>query len=256
MNVGMIGVTDSGIGGFSVLRALQQTLPRENFLYFADTAYSPYGEKSPEELLARTERIMGWMAKQKVTLLVLACHTSSAVLQNSPLSIMPYMTMLAPTLQAVLSHAYEKGLGIWATPLSIKKKMLETLLRQHNFPYPITPLSCPDLAPLIEARRWEEACIRAQGALSFFQQHPVDVIVHGCTHYPLLEPYLKGSFSFLDPAFALAQSVKTYLQNQGTLNTTGQGSLQLCCSGPTQNVMDFVTSSLNAPYSWLTPSLS
>jgi len=219
----MIGIFDSGIGGLTVLRALQHALPQHPMLYLADFGYSPYGSRSEQEILCRSQTILQWMKKKGATLAVVACHTSSAVLTPEILENIgiPIVTMLEPTIHSILHQAdtesWDKGVGFLATALSIQKGTLVRVLREKGFSLPIHPIACPDLVPLIESRQWGAAvAYLKQHAFSFFQDHPVNAMVYGCTHYPLIEPWIKTlpecSAPRIDPAHTVAVTVASLLQ--------------------------------------------
>ena len=74
-----IGVFDSGVGGLTVLKALQQQLPHESFLYFGDTAHVPYGDRPPHEIQSLSRQILDWFVQQPIKMAVVACNTSSAL---------------------------------------------------------------------------------------------------------------------------------------------------------------------------------
>ena len=79
---GTIGIFDSGVGGLSVLQAVEALLPNEDILYFADTAHFPYGEKTDAEILRFASQITAFLFTQNVKLLIIACHTASSASQN------------------------------------------------------------------------------------------------------------------------------------------------------------------------------
>lgn len=193
----MIGVFDSGIGGLTVLKSLYAALPQHNFLYLADFGYAPYGNRSESDIVFRSIAIVRWMKQCGVSLVVAACHTSSAVLKTQHASAIetPIITMLQPTLDGILDHPHRrhwtKGIAVLATALSIQKGTLVSALQSCGFDLPIYPVACPPLAQLIEAR--DDAGTLAylkSDVFELFKTHPVDMMVYGCTHYPLIEPWL------------------------------------------------------------------
>lgn len=226
----MIGIFDSGIGGLTVLRALHVALPKAPLLYLADFGYSPYGDRSEQDILNRSHTILHWMKKRGVSLVVVACHTSSAVLTPALIAAcgLPVVTMLQPTLNGILHHPqrqhWTKGIAILATALSIQKGTLMAALRDHGFHLPIHPIACPELAPLIESCQWERALAYVEGqTLSWFKTTPVDALVYGCTHYPLIEPWvqelaLHGAYApRIDPAHAVVSLVQQMLSPMSTM---------------------------------------
>jgi glutamate racemase len=220
----MIGIFDSGIGGLTVLRALHSALPAIPLLYLADFGYAPYGNRSEQEISDRSCTILNWMKAKGVSLVVAACHTSSAVLTPELIAAsgLRVVTMLEPTLNSILKHPqrsnWTKGIAVLATALSIQKGTLIKALRDSGFFLPIHPVACPDLAPLIESCQWERALAYVRTCtFSFFKEQPVDGMVYGCTHYPLIEPWIEtlamkhGSAEYplrIDPAGEVAVMVQ------------------------------------------------
>ena len=230
-----IGVMDSGMGGLTVLRRLWECLPQENFIYLADTAYRPYGDREPAEIKKRSLTLIRWMAGQGVKLIVMACHTSSALLDpvEDEVQGVPIVTMTESTLSSIMSLSFRRGLGLLATALTIRQGVLIQGLHARGFAHPIHGVACPDLVPLMEQQQWERARQRAEHYLTFFQTHPVDYIVHGCTHYPLLFPSGCTYAPMIDPAQAVAKQVVALL-HPGTKNTDF-GTLRLYHTGSWHN---------------------
>jgi glutamate racemase len=222
----MIGIFDSGIGGLTVLKSLYSALPQHDFLYLADFGYAPYGNRTEADVVQRSQEIVHWMQTRGVSLVVAACHTSSSVLkmQHTAAITTPMVTMLQPTLDGILKHSHrkhwKKGIAILATALSIQKGTLASALQSHGFDLPIYPVACPPLAGFIES------CDH-QGAITYlnshvfesFTRHPVDMMVYGCTHYPLIEPWLLHhevpNILRMDPAEHVATAVAGILSASG-----------------------------------------
>lgn len=229
-----MGVFDSGIGGLTVLQDLRRTFPQENFLYLADNAYNPYGDKPSEIIRARSENIIQWMIKKSVKLIIIACHTSSALVPSSEQGLCPVITMIKPTIQSILKQSFHQGLGIIATPLSTAQGTLVRALRSRGFLWPIYPVSCPGLVPLIEQSQWECVGEKAREYLSFFDTNPVDYIIYGCTHYPFINPFIdqKKYAPFIDPALAIAPYVQEILPLNTSVHAHEEGFLHLYHTGP------------------------
>lgn len=224
-----IGIYDSGIGGLTVLRALQAAFPKEHFVYFADTANLPYGDKSPEEILGFSTNIIEWMTTtQQVKLVVAACNTSSAialdVLKNQIKT--PLVGTILPLLKEIKAQYLHRSFGILATPASIKSRTHERLLREAGIQGSIESIACPLFVPLIEAGRLEdqELLEAARLYLQPFASGELDTLIFGCTHYPWIKPliqqHIPATITLLDPAHAMVNEVQTllnthHLQNQG-----------------------------------------
>ena len=228
-----IGLFDSGMGGLSVLKVLRHRFPREHFLYFADSAYRPYGEKTEDQIRDRSHSIIKWMMDQEVKMIVVPCHTSSSVLEPLTLPI-PCITMLSPSIESVFSRSYTQGVGIIATPLSVSKGTLVAQLIQRGFSKPIHARACPELVPLIENQEWREATRCLDQHLTYLRNKAVDHILYGCTHYPFLDSFLdqNSQSQMIDPAQHVGHLIDNALK-AGTLSrqVSEQGQLSLYHTG-------------------------
>lgn len=217
-----IGIFDSGIGGLTVLRAVQARLPHVPVTYLADFGYAPYGPRTAHDILQRSRRIIHWMHEHHdVSLVIAACHSSSAVLHGSVLSTLPcaVLTMIEPTVACIVRQAqqgqWNQGIGLLGTSLTIQQGTLAHALRDTGFGLNVISLACPGLAEMIEALDWSAAQDYVHHHISpTFQSNPIDLLVYGCTHYPLLHPWMtEQSFpwwgSLLDPAQEVSRWAET-----------------------------------------------
>ena len=246
MSTRPIGVYDSGIGGLSVLTALQRQLPHENFIYFADTAHLPYGDKTPEQIIAYSRAILERMEKAEAKLVVAACHTSSALALPTLVSefSFPIVGTIDPLVET-LDFEKNTRLGILATPATAASRVHERIFRQHGFKGEIVTISCPEFVPLIEAglELGHRDCTRlkecARCYLEPFLDRSLDTLIYGCTHYPLIaaiiEPLLPKTVQFVDPAYAIARQTEKTLKNQAILNISASEPSFLfeCTTDPT-----------------------
>ena len=237
----MIGIFDSGIGGITVLRALHSRMPNLPMVYFADFEYCPYGGRSEKDIFHRSASIIRWMKNQGVSLVVVACHTSSSVLNDHTLDTMgiPIVTMLDPTVRSVMHRAqtesWKQGVGLIATELSIQKGSLVKRMQSSGFSLPIHAIACPYLAPLIESCQWTAAIDHlAQHAFPFFQSHPVDALIYGCTHYPFIDSWIRpehGCPLRLDPAHAVTDDVLKRVHSHTLVTTPSTEPLSFFYTG-------------------------
>ena len=238
-----IGVFDSGSGGLTVLRVLQQQFPHENFVYYGDTANLPYGTKSPEQIIAYTRHAFSWLQNNaQVKLIVVACNTSSALaldVVKDEFNV-PIVGTIYPLLTVILNNEKYKKIGIIATPASAHSRMHEKILKAHGFTGTVHSIACPDFVPLIEAVEPDSQKIitAAHTYLAPFYTKSLDTLIYGCTHYPLIAdlitPLLPPTMQYIDPAYAIAQTVATLLNenNLSTNNTDRRTTTYYCTSDP------------------------
>lgn len=228
-----IGIYDSGIGGLTVLKTLLEKLPNERFVYFADTANLPYGNKTPEEITTFSHRIISWFQNTvKTKLVIAACHTSSAIaLENVADHFdVPVIGTIHPMLEPLLTNSAHRKIGIIATPASANSLMHETIIKAQGFSGKITSIACPNFVPLIESLQHtsehheQDLDYHAELYLGKFIEEELDTLIFGCTHYPLIKAhiakYLPEHVTYIDPADYIALSATKLLANTNLLRSS------------------------------------
>lgn len=186
-----IGVIDSGIGGLSVLKALINKYPKNEYIYLGDTLNMPYGEKTKEEIIALGNSLIKFLESLKVDIIVLACGTLSSQKEYLTSNV-SLVDVLSPLNDKLNNY---KNVAIMATPLSVKTNAFAKYIKTN-----LNLIPCPLLAKVIEKGSVEEArkvvrnyVAKAKGS---------DVLVLGCTHYPivknLIEEYYTNRIVTLD----------------------------------------------------------
>jgi len=241
-----IGIYDSGIGGLTVLKTLIEQLPNEKFIYFADTANLPYGNKTPGEIIQFSHNIISWFQNTMQTKLVIAaCHTSSALAlnklsDNTANFDIPIIGTIYPMLNTIINSKQHNNIGIIATKASIESKIHENIFKAHGFNGKIVSISCPNFVPIIEADSIDhkELDYHAEIYLREFIKEDLDTLIFGCTHYPLIKTniakLLPKHIKYIDPAEHIARDTIALLTNNNLLNslnqTSNQSNLTFYCS--------------------------
>lgn len=218
----MIGLFDSGIGGLTVLKSLQEHLPQENYIYLGDTARLPYGTKSPETIQRYTQQNMDFLKKKNVDLIVSACHSaSSAILQFQMKGPVPLFNVIEPACSEAMKESQNKKIGLLATQATVDAGQYQKLI---TAPYSLFSQAGPLLVSLVEAG-WTEDPITDQIIKRYTDPllaQGVDVIILGCTHFPLLKNSIQkivgSGVKLVDPGDCLAEKI---LAIQGTSSTSG-----------------------------------
>lgn len=196
-----VGLFDSGIGGISILNELL-ALPVKAYVYIADTAHLPYGNKSPEFLIERACILTRYLEQEHgITTIVIACHTSAATTVSTLKKQFPHLTFIDPlpiTTATALTTTKTGHIGIFATARTIESGMHKKLLLRQNTPpqYPleITEQACPHFVDLIEngASNFQlETAVKEYTAL--MKTNCVDTLILGCTHYPFIASYIQAA---------------------------------------------------------------
>jgi glutamate racemase len=195
MNRAPIGIFDSGIGGLTVARALYERLPHESTIYFGDTARVPYGPKSPDTVRRYSLEILHWLLGQGVKAVVIACNTSTAhaldTLQAE--SPVPVIGVIEPGARAAVSRPHSGPIGVIGTAGTIASLAYARAIQKARPGATVEQRACPLFVPLVEEGWFEHpaAELIAQEYLDPLKRAGVDVLVLGCTHYPLLKPLLQ-----------------------------------------------------------------
>ncbi len=212
----MIGVFDSGLGGLSVLSALVDTLPTADFIYFADTAHVPYGNK-PESLIRERVVVIGdVLVGHGCSLIVVACNTAtvSAVrLLRERHPILPIVG-IEPGVKPAAASTRSKKIAVLATESTARSERLAKLIADHAAGVEVFIEPCPGWATHVEQLSLSDPDLArdAQRRLEPLLAAGVDQLVLGCTHYsflrPLLEPIVAGRAELVDVAEAVARQTQ------------------------------------------------
>ncbi len=237
-----IGVLDSGIGGFSVVRQVQRLLPGEDLLYFGDGAHIPYGNHRAETIAALAGYMFRFMEAREVKALLVACNTISCVLdrREEGLSCPVFSAVQAGAAAAARLEA--EKIGVISTVFTHESQIYPRKILALS-PRKVVVLSCgcPDLARLVEHSLGDPAGMaRVEENLRLELDHMVledrvDCCVLGCTHYPLVSDSIRRLYPglpLIDPAEEMARSLKNYLDREGLSNPRrGSGTLTVYTTG-------------------------
>jgi glutamate racemase len=233
-----IGVIDSGVGGLSVLRALQKTMPHETFLYLGDTARAPYGTRSRETITAFVAQMADWLAQHRVKQLVAACNTITVLGIDVIRGSHPFTVIgMSKAVKEVLQVTKNKNVGLMATDFTVGTGAHRREIRAADPAAEVFGVGCTKFVPLIEGNRFGSP--ELQAAIGEYAEalkaKDVDTVILGCTHYPFVKDELQAAFgpgvAIIDPAEATALQAKADLKARGLLRTEGQGSCTICFTG-------------------------
>lgn len=224
MNNSPIGVLDSGVGGISVLHHIRQLLPAENLLYVADSAHAPYGAKTPEQILARTQAIAEFLVSQGAKALVVACNTATAAAaaglrQQFDLPIIGMEPAVKPAVAATKTGV----VGVLATVGTLKSAQFAALLENYGQGVKVVTQAGIGLVERVEQGDLDSPETRGllQAYLQPLLDAGADTLVLGCTHYPFLRPaiesLLQGRMTLIDTGGAVARHLANRMTEFGLL---------------------------------------
>ncbi|OQA36371.1 MAG: Glutamate racemase [Candidatus Dependentiae bacterium ADurb.Bin331] len=185
-----IGVFDSGLGGLTILNKLIAHYPA-HYLYLADTANLPYGNKTPQQIKQFSHQIVSFFAQQEIDLCVIACHTSSAIaydfLCNSFVKL-PFLGVVDSVVRTAAKITKNNKIGVIATTASIRQHAHKNALLSLNPRFEIVEQACPQLVPALEQQERNHSHINSllEHYLESLKQNKVDTLILGCTHYALV----------------------------------------------------------------------
>lgn len=232
-----IGVFDSGVGGLSVAREIRARLPAERILYFADTAYCPYGGRPLEEIRARSLAIGRHLLAQGAKVIVVACNSASgAALEALRETFSIPIVGLEPAVKPAVAATRSGKVGVLATSATLQAERFDRLASTFATGVELFPQACPGLVDLVEAgeTRGPEVAAVLEPLLAPLRDAGVDTVVLGCTHYPFLADAVRdvmgADIRILDSGDAVARQVERVLDEAGAL-ATGEGGITLLTTG-------------------------
>lgn len=216
----VIGVFDSGFGGLTVLRELRKTLPGADYLYFGDTAHLPYGAKSVRTVAKYAIASAHFLEQQGIEMLVVACNTATALaLDDIRAAVsLPVVGVVEPGARRAAEISKTKKAAVIATQATIASHAYQKAL--HTFGLEASEKACPLFVPLVE-EGWVDHPVTEQVAHIYMDEifrdgaRDADVLVLGCTHYPLIRPLLRrivpAKVEIVDSAESTAAEVSAVL---------------------------------------------
>ncbi len=224
-----IGIFDSGIGGLSVLRAVQQRLPAAALTYIADSRHTPWGERPAGWISARCTQLAGWLIDQGADLVLVACNTDTTQAIAALRARWPERRFVGvePGIKPAVAASPGGRVAVMATTGTLRSARLRQLVVAHAAGAAVLPLPCPGLADAIEAAMDNPATLAAQldTLAETLHRLQANTVVLGCTHYPLVADALRQrlgtSITLVDTADAVARRVVSLLAPVPTNGTAG-----------------------------------
>ena len=225
-----IGIFDSGVGGLSVLRAVQRELPQEALIYLADQVHVPYGLRPAEQVRAFAEGITHYLLSQDSKLIVVACNTASAAALHSLRQTFPEQTFVGmePAVKPAAEHTHTGVVGVLATPATFQGALYASVIERFASGVTVLQDTCPGMVMEIEAGHLDTSEVRAilEHALNPMLAQGIDTVVLGCTHFPFVIPLIEDivgpGVRVIDPAPAIARQVRRLLDSNVLLSSTSR----------------------------------
>lgn len=230
-----VGIFDSGIGGLNVLNELLKEYPSNQYYYYGDTKNIPYGDKDKKTLLSLSKKIIAFFEAKKVDLIIIACGTISSNCYHDlkKVTTIPIYDIITPTIE-YLKEKSDLKKGVLATKRTISSHVFQNNLEN------ILAIAAQELVLMIEENKIDIKVIK--NYMQEFQDR--DILVLGCTHYPLLmkefKKFLKKEVEIVDMGKCLTRKIK--------LPNTGKSEIKLYFTKIDKTLIKNISRILNCKY--------
>ncbi len=220
-----IGVYDSGVGGLTVFKDLENRLENENYIYFGDTVNLPYGTKTKEDLIKIARKIFDFFAKKNVKAVVMACNTTSSNVYDELCD--EYDFEIYPVIQTAskcIAERYNGKIGVFATIATINSNKYKEELLKNNSSLDVYQKACPDWVRLVEGHTFEasENSKILETPINFMLENNCENVILGCTHYPYLIEKLNeitgNKIHFINPSLDFVDFIERDLREKGLIS--------------------------------------
>lgn len=234
-----IGLFDSGVGGLSLLPALQKYLIEEDFYYIADHAFSPYGNKSHSAMLLRAKQLTEVLLKKQCKIIVVACNTvTTQVIQELRKEYTVSFIGIEPAIKPAASNTKTGVIGVLATEGTLQSRLFNQSVLNHSSHVRVLEQVGYGLVEIVEKDELHhpETYQLLSSYLKPMMNEGMDTLVLGCTHYPFLIPIIKKilpqTINILDNSVPVIKQIKRLLTKQHILSDGVQtGNIQFYSTG-------------------------
>ncbi len=214
-----IGIFDSGVGGLTVFKAIYRAVPKENIIYFGDTARFPYGPRELSEVKNLSLKITEFLLKNGVKIIVVACNTSTAAaLEFLKKSFdIPIIGVIEPGARTAVKNSSKKRIGVIATKGTVESRAYENAVKKINPDFEIFQVAAPKLVEYVETDELHSERLREDicNYLEPLNSQDIDVLILGCTHFPIIEKEIRSccrqNTEVINSAIETAKDVKEIL---------------------------------------------
>jgi len=218
----MIGIFDSGIGGLTVARAIEESLPAYPILYLGDIARAPYGPKSARTIIDYSIENSRFLIKNGAKIIVIGCNSASSVATEALRKEfdVPIIEVITPAVNEALRKTKNFRIGVIGTGATIRSEAYDSQIVSKNSSCRVFTKACPLLVPLVE-EGWvnkRETKMILRRYLHPLKDCQLDTLILGCTHYPLLKSLIQARIGrkvkLIDSSQAVASYLKSFLQQK------------------------------------------
>jgi glutamate racemase len=215
-----IGIFDSGIGGLSVFKVINENFPNCDYIYLGDEGYYPYGIKTRDEIIDRSSKIVDFLIKEKVDLIVVACNTVSSIALNylKERFKIPIFGVIDGAVSKSVSLTKNKKIGVIATPLTASSHVYKNKILELDNSIEVFEIGSQELVNIVENGVKIDNPIYKLIEKTILPIQSCDTLILGCTHFPALEDVIKkvlNNVKIVDPAYEIIPFIKDYVNCLG-----------------------------------------
>jgi len=226
-----IGIFDSGIGGITVMKQIINLLPDERLIYFADSARFPYGTKSAATVTRFAADIVRYLLQRDIKLIVVACNSASALALDAikrqfPV---PMVGVIEPGARAAVQASKNRRIGVIGTNATIQSQAYYEAIKRIDPQIQVHQQPCPIFVAMVEEGWVDKQVTRlvVEEYLAPLKRKDIDVLLLGCTHYPMLTKviaeYMGQSVTLVDSATSCAAEIERMLVDREAKNSQLSG---------------------------------
>lgn len=225
-----IGIFDSGLGGLTAVKEMEQLMPNEDIIYFGDTGRVPYGTKSPEIVTQYSEQIISFLKKKNVKAILAACGTvSSTAGAVGRSSGVPYFDVITPTAAEASRLTKNNRIGVIATTTTINSGSYKKALGEISEKNTVFDIACPMFVSLVENGYIEPGDpvtrLVAERSLAELKTKGIDTLILGCTHFPIISETISDvmgkDITLINSGKEAAKAVCSYLKENSMEKDNG-----------------------------------
>ena len=244
-----IGIIDSGVGGLSLTSVLIKKLPKESVIYLADSHNCPYGEKSKAEIYSLTKKMVKFLLKKKIKLLVIACNTITVTAIDRLRKEFKQIPIvgIVPVIKTAQEKTTNGKIGVFSTIITAKSSYQKDLISKFAKDSTIINVGSSSLVSLIEKGDMETINKVLQQELEIFKENNIDTLVLGCSHFPLIKNQIRKLLPdvlILDSSEAVTRQVKRILKSDKRLSSSQNSDYNFLTTGNKEFFAKFVNKAI------------
>lgn len=233
----MIGIFDSGVGGLSLLNAVQRVYPFEDCIYISDNKYAPYGEKEINFILERCRKHVDFFIEQGAKIIIIACNTATTIAIHSLRKEfdLPFIG-IEPAIKPAITISTSSKIGVIATRATLSSSLYNATKRKYANTDSVVEIIGEGFVEAVESGSIHSKSFQEQlrKTILFFKRHQVRFVVLGCTHYFFLKDEFEriagGDMIFIEPTEAIIERLKA-IYGENHISSSKQAETSIYCSG-------------------------